>query len=301
MIARARPDGVPGSKDRRPAHDACRRRRPTQITAAAPRPASSFYAAMRILPRAQRQAMFQIYSFCRQVDDIADSTGRGRSGWPRCSNGATISMRSMHGHPPARLQDYVASVKTFGLKREDFLAIVDGMEMDVPQDIRAPDLRDARSLLRPRRRARSAACRCACSACPRTTASSSRIISAARCSSPTSCATSTRTPDLGRLYLPREWLWPPASPTTIRARVIADRALPKVCAPLAERAKQAFRSPTRSWSAIRAPCVRAADHVEILPRDPRSADRAQAFAAPRAGACVQKAAKIAILLRYAII
>ncbi|MET0877618.1 MAG: squalene/phytoene synthase family protein, partial [Tardiphaga sp.] len=36
---------------------------------------SSFYAAMRILPRAQRDAMFQIYSFCRQVDDIADSDG----------------------------------------------------------------------------------------------------------------------------------------------------------------------------------------------------------------------------------
>ena len=36
--------------------------------------------------------------------------------------------------------DYAASVKTFGLKREDFLAIVDGMEMDVPQDIRAPDM-----------------------------------------------------------------------------------------------------------------------------------------------------------------
>ncbi|MEA2807271.1 MAG: presqualene diphosphate synthase, partial [Rhodospirillaceae bacterium] len=33
----------------------------------------------------------------------------------------------------------VASVRTFGLKREDFIAIVDGMEMDVPQDIRAPD------------------------------------------------------------------------------------------------------------------------------------------------------------------
>ena len=34
---------------------------------------SSFYTAMRILPRAQREAMFEIYSFCRQVDDIADS------------------------------------------------------------------------------------------------------------------------------------------------------------------------------------------------------------------------------------
>ena len=33
---------------------------------------SSFYLAMRILGREQREAMFEIYSFCRAVDDIAD-------------------------------------------------------------------------------------------------------------------------------------------------------------------------------------------------------------------------------------
>jgi len=101
---------------------------------------SSFYAAMRILPRDQREAMFQIYSFCRQVDDIADSDG------PRPERLAALQQwrddidALYQGHPPSRLQDYAASVKRFGLKREDFLAIVDGMEMDVPQDIRAPDL-----------------------------------------------------------------------------------------------------------------------------------------------------------------
>ena len=101
---------------------------------------SSFYAAMRILPRDQREAMFQIYSFCRQVDDIADSDG------PRPERLAALQQwrddidALYQGHPPPRLQDYVASVRSFGLKREDFLAIVDGMEMDVPQDIRAPDL-----------------------------------------------------------------------------------------------------------------------------------------------------------------
>src|SRR5260370_11745424 len=36
---------------------------------------SSFYMAMRILPQAQRDAMFAIYGFCRQVDDIADARG----------------------------------------------------------------------------------------------------------------------------------------------------------------------------------------------------------------------------------
>src|SRR2546426_3109500 len=101
---------------------------------------SSFYAAMRILPRAQREAMFQIYSFCRQVDDIADD-----SDGPRPERLAALQEwrddidALYQGRPPARLKDYAASVKKFGLKREDFLAIVDGMEMDVPQDIRAPD------------------------------------------------------------------------------------------------------------------------------------------------------------------
>ncbi len=101
---------------------------------------SSFYAAMRILPHEQREAMFQIYSFCRQVDDIADSDG------PRPERLAALQRwredidALYQGHPPPRLRDYAPSVQRFGLQREDFLAIVDGMEMDVPQDIRAPDL-----------------------------------------------------------------------------------------------------------------------------------------------------------------
>ena len=33
---------------------------------------SSFYAAMKLLPEERRNAMFAIYAFCRDVDDIAD-------------------------------------------------------------------------------------------------------------------------------------------------------------------------------------------------------------------------------------
>ena len=33
---------------------------------------SSFYTAMRLLPKAERGAMFAVYGFCREVDDIAD-------------------------------------------------------------------------------------------------------------------------------------------------------------------------------------------------------------------------------------
>src|ERR1700737_4317997 len=104
------------------------------------RSGSLFYAAMRILPREQREAMFQICSFCRQGDDIADSDG------PRPERLAALQQwrddieALYQGQPPPRLKDYVASVRSFELQREDFMAIVDGMEMDVPQDIRAPDL-----------------------------------------------------------------------------------------------------------------------------------------------------------------
>src|SRR5579872_978171 len=100
---------------------------------------SSFYAAMRILPRAQREAMFQIYSFCRQVDDIADSDGPREARLAELQQWRQDIDALYRGRPPARLEDYSVSVRTFDLQREDFLAIVDGMEMDVPQDIRAPD------------------------------------------------------------------------------------------------------------------------------------------------------------------
>ena len=40
---------------------------------------SSFYAAMRVMPKAEREAMFAIYSYCRMVDDIADDGTRPRA------------------------------------------------------------------------------------------------------------------------------------------------------------------------------------------------------------------------------
>ena len=45
----------------------------------------------------------------------------------------------MRGKPwPAR-KGWLAPVREFGLRREDFHAVIDGMEMDVVTDIRAPD------------------------------------------------------------------------------------------------------------------------------------------------------------------
>ena len=38
---------------------------------------SSFYAGMRVLPKAEREAMYAVYDFCRIVDDIADDADDG--------------------------------------------------------------------------------------------------------------------------------------------------------------------------------------------------------------------------------
>src|SRR5687768_3121677 len=85
---------------------------------------SSFYAAMRILPAAQRDAMFLIYNFCRQVDDIADS------GLPAERKRADLQqwrkdIDAAYGNqPPARLADYPYTIKRFDLQREDFLSVI---------------------------------------------------------------------------------------------------------------------------------------------------------------------------------
>ena len=261
---------------------------------------SSFYAAMRILPHEQREAMFQIYSFCRQVDDIADSDG------PRPERLAALQQwredidALYQGHPPARLRDYVASIQRFGLLREDFLAIVDGMEMDVPQDIRAPDLATL-----------DLYCDRVASAVGRLSvrvfglAQDDGILLAHHLGRALQLTNILRDIDedaaIGRLYLPREGLLHAGITNIEPLRVIADPALPKVCVPLVTRARAHFekadevmnRNPRR---VVRAPRIMSKYYRAIL-----ELLVARGFAAPRAPVRVNKLARIAIILRYALI
>jgi presqualene diphosphate synthase len=101
---------------------------------------SSFYLAMRILPPEQRRAMYEIYAFCRAVDDIADDGG------PRSERVAMLDrwradLASLYaGRGPTELtKGLSAPVHAFGLRQEDLLAVIEGMEMDVVRDICAPD------------------------------------------------------------------------------------------------------------------------------------------------------------------
>jgi phytoene synthase len=102
---------------------------------------SSFYAGMRVLPKAERSAMYAIYGFCRAVDDIVDepvgdlaSRNAELEVWRR-------DVDSLYAGGPAGRMGFLAEdVRRFGLKREDFQAIIDGMQMDLDADIRGPSL-----------------------------------------------------------------------------------------------------------------------------------------------------------------
>ncbi|WP_395666625.1 presqualene diphosphate synthase HpnD [Methylocella sp.] len=112
---------------------------PADEVAAARSRKSSFYLAMRILPKPQREAMFEIYSFCRAVDDIADEPGplpARRAALARWRRDVDALYGLASGDPPKGL---VAATKRFGLARLDFQALIDGMEMDLDGPIRAPD------------------------------------------------------------------------------------------------------------------------------------------------------------------
>jgi len=261
---------------------------------------SSFYAAMRILPREQRETMFQIYSFCRQVDDIADSDG------PRPERLAALQKwrddidALYQGRPPERLREYVASIEKFDLQREDFLAIVDGMEMDVPQDIRAPDLATL-----------DLYCDRVASAVGRLSVrvfglpQEDGILLAHHLGRALQLTNILRDIDedagLGRLYLPRESLADAGITETDPVKVANHPALPKVCAPLVARATQHFKKSDEIMARhprhmVRAPRIMSKYYGAIL-----RLLIARGFLAPRAPVRVTKVTRLGIVLRYALI
>jgi phytoene synthase len=100
---------------------------------------SSFYAGMRILPKAEREAMFAIYGFCRLVDDIADD----QVGDPASRKSELDQWRrdidALYTGGEAGQAAFLAdAVRHFRLDRADFIAVIDGMQMDIDADIRWP-------------------------------------------------------------------------------------------------------------------------------------------------------------------
>jgi phytoene synthase len=138
-----------------------------------------------------------------------------------------------------RLRSLAAPVRSFGLAREDFLAIIDGMEMDVLSDIRAPSA-DVLDLY----------CDRVASAVGRL---SVKVFGMEREAGITLAHHLGRAlqltnilrdldedADIGRLYLPAEALQEAGIRTTDPATAMMDPALGSACAPVVARAWEHF-------------------------------------------------------------
>jgi len=100
---------------------------------------SSFYAGMRVLPKAERQAMFAVYEFCRIVDDIADDQQGERVQRRAQLDQWRRDLDVLYAGGDAGQAAFLAeAVQHFGLDRADFEAVIDGMATDVERDVRWP-------------------------------------------------------------------------------------------------------------------------------------------------------------------
>lgn len=104
---------------------------------------SSFYWAMRFLPSRKREALFAIYAFCREVDDIADGETPREDKIVALDRWRRKVEDLYAGRPDDEITRALAlSVALYKLRKKDFIAVIEGMEMDARGPIVAPSLED---------------------------------------------------------------------------------------------------------------------------------------------------------------
>lgn len=204
------------------------------------RSGSSFTLGMRILPPERRAAMYAIYAFCREADDIADEPGavatklRELDAWRE-------EIERLYQKRPSRptTRALLGPVETYGLPKEEFIAVLDGVEMDAREMMVAPSLEDFRLY-----------CRRVAGAVGRLSihvfGDSGEVARELALVEGEALQITNVLRDVaedaltGRLYLPRELLEAEGIFARIPAEVLDHPALPRVCARLAEMAHRRF-------------------------------------------------------------
>jgi presqualene diphosphate synthase len=267
---------------------------------AAPAAHSSFYTAMRILPKRQRDAMFALYGFCRAVDDVADERGPSTSAQRLAELGRGDIAALFAGHAPSHLAALAEAVRDYSLKQKDFDAVIDGMAMDAAEDIRAPDWKTLDLY------------------CDRVASSVGRLsvrifglskepgeALAYHLGRALQLTNILRDIDedagVGRLYLPREALKAAGVTTDEPLAAAADPKLAAACVEVATRARAHFDKSNSIMAAaarasVKAPRLMAAAYGSILDRM-----LADGFAPPRPRAKTSRLRILSAFLRYGIL
>ncbi len=268
---------------------------------------SSFYLAMRILEPARREAMFAIYTFCRAVDDIADDEGERAARRDALDDWRYDLDELYAGRIRPRSAFLAEPVRRFRLERADFEAVIDGMAMDVEEDICAPAW-DKLELY----------CDRVASAVGRLSVRAFGLVDEGDAELPTApkllayhlgraLQLTNILRDLdedaarGRLYLPREALEEAGVATHAPHAALAHPALNTVCAPVMQRARDHFEQADLvmaglSKAAVKAPYLMSAGYRSIL-----DGLTTRGFSPPRAPVRMSRVKLVGALLKHAFL
>lgn len=228
------------------------------VTALVKKSGTSFYQGMKILTPQRRDAMYAIYAFCRVVDDIADEEGRDFAAKQAELNEWRARIAALYqgqaDDPITRA--LLTVIADYGVEQKDFLAIIDGMEMDAGAPIIAPSLAELDLYCD---RVASAVGRLSV----RVFGDSSENAQDVAYSLGRALQLTNILRDVGedaangRLYLPRELLQEHNIPTS-PAAALASPALPRLCQQVSEMAEKNFARANEAMARCNAAAMRPA-------------------------------------------
>jgi phytoene synthase len=249
------------------------------------------------MPRAQRDAMFAIYAFCRKVDDIADDGLGTRPERHEKLQDWRAELDALYAGAPAGEAAFLAPVVArFGPRKEDFLTILDGMDMDVAEDIVAPDLATLDLYCE---RVASAVGRLSIKVFGMEEGPGFEL--AHHLGRALQLTNILRDIDedaaIGRLYLPREYLFAAGFTSLDPQMVVSEPRVDLACRPLAALAHQYYDEARdvlakKPKGRITTPWLMGAVYSEIL-----RATEAAGFAPPRTRVSIAKGKLLSLVLR----
>ncbi len=264
-----------------------------------PAAGSSFYLGMRILPKEKREAMFAVYAFCRAVDDIADADG-SRPDRSEALEGWRTDIDALYeGETRPNTAALAPHIRPFGLPRQAFHDVIDGMAMDAAGDIQAPSWAEL-----------DLYCDRVASAVGRLSArifglpDAEADLLAHHLGRALQLTNILRDIDedagINRLYLPREALLRAGMHELLPSVVLAHPGLDAVCREVAARAREHYAAASRVMDGQPRRVVKAPRLMEAVYRPVLERTLARGFAAPRERVSKSKLGIVWALLRYGI-
>lgn len=135
MRTASRPHAGPGSRQDDPVKPA------DHVNRVVARSGTSFLWGMRALSAERRRAIYAIYAFCREVDDIADEPGENADKRRSLAAWRQEIGRLYAGEPNwPTTRALLKPVHRYNLPQEEFLAVIEGMEIDARPTVRMRNL-----------------------------------------------------------------------------------------------------------------------------------------------------------------